>query len=179
MREIIERAARRGTRRGLDTALGLGVATGMRTFVGAAVLATGLHEPGGRAAALRRRLPFRSGPGPLEAALRRGDVRHGLQALAASELVADKLPGIPDRTRVGPLVARALVGAALGWAVARSDVRPVAALAAGCGAIAGAFAGNRARRLLTTRAGLPDLAVAVVEDAAAVALASAAVRRRR
>jgi hypothetical protein len=179
MREMIERTARRGSRRGLDVAIGLGVATGMRTFLGAAVLATELHEAGGRAAALLRRLPFRSGPGPLESALRRDHVRHGLQALAASELVADKLPGIPDRTGVGPLAARALVGAALGWAVARSDVRPVAALAAGCGAIVGAFAGNRARRLLTARVGLPDFAVAVVEDAAAIALASAAVRRRR
>jgi hypothetical protein len=179
MREIIERAARRGTRRGLDVAVGLGAATGMRTFIGAAVLATRLHESDGRAAALRRRLPFRSGPGAVESALRRADVRHGLQAFAVSELVADKLPGIPDRTGAGPLAARALVGAALGWAVARSDVRPVAALAGGCAAIVAAFAGNRMRRALSARVGLPDLAGAVVEDAAAIALASAAVRRGR
>ncbi len=110
-------------------------------------------------------------------------------ALAVGELIGDKLPKTPPRTDTFPLLARmafaAGCAAALTFAVAKggeaappgvtsigsitstASVTSMAAIAA-VGALAGAFAGFLARRSLTKQAGLPDLPVALVEDALAI-----------
>ena len=105
-------------------------------------------------------------------------VRGLLRAAAAGEMIVDKLPVVPDRTDPGPLVGRALLGAGSAAVLARSRRETPArgALLGGVGAVAGAFAGFHLRRALTRRAGLPDLAVAVCEDAIAVAAARLACR---
>lgn len=113
-------------------------------------------------------------------------VRKVLHAAAAGEMVADKLPGMPSRLEPGPLVARFMIGALAGGILAGrhraatvGSVVPVSAVLSGAvlggaGALAGAFAGYHARRALTHGAGLPDLAVAVSEDAIAIAAARGA-----
>ncbi len=89
---------------------------------------------------------------------------------ALGELVADKLPFIPSRTQVGPLIVRiisgALCGGALGVGAGAAWMGP--ALLGAVGGVAGTFAGYHARHALVTRANLPDLPVALLEDLVAV-----------
>lgn len=93
-----------------------------------------------------------------------------LTALACAELIADKLPFIPSRLAPGPLTGRILAGGLCGAVLcAAAHQSPAAgALAGGMGGVAGAFAGYHVRRELVTRLGLPDVAVALIEDVVAV-----------
>jgi uncharacterized membrane protein len=96
------------------------------------------------------------------------------------EVVGDKLPIVPDRTRSGPFTGRVAVGALVGAAVYQDADRPVA-----YGAVVGAMAAAastpalaRARAALGRRTRLPDRVWGVVEDALALALGLLAVRSR-
>jgi uncharacterized membrane protein len=91
--------------------------------------------------------------------------------LALFELVNDKLPNTPARTALPGLSARMLTGAFGGAALAVSAGGSVviAALVGIIGALAGTFGGYNLRHALVSRAHLPDLAVALVEDGIAVA----------
>jgi uncharacterized membrane protein len=102
-----------------------------------------------------------------------------LTAFAAAELVADKLPFIPSRLDPGPLGTRAVSGglcAAVCCAAAHQSL-VVGAVAGALGGLAGAFAGHRARRTLTHTAKLPDVPVALAEDAVAIGVALLVVSR--
>jgi uncharacterized membrane protein len=90
--------------------------------------------------------------------------------LAVGELIGDKLPKTPSRIGAFPLVGRLVFGAGSGAALA---VIGGAALVLGgvlgaVGAVVGAYAGYFVRRALTTRTGLPDLPVALLEDVLAL-----------
>jgi uncharacterized membrane protein len=104
-----------------------------------------------------------------------------LVVAAVGELVADKLPNIPSRL-TPPIFAGRLVSGALGGAILcyRQQRDPVAVTAAAVvGAAAGAAAawgGVNWRRFATSTFG-GDLPGALVEDAAAIGLARAAVAR--
>jgi uncharacterized membrane protein len=113
----------------------LGVASGARCFAGAAALA--LHG--------RPESPW---------------ARGALLAVAAGEVVGDKLPSAPPRRELPSLVGRVVCGAASGAAV---DGRRGAILGAAF-ALAGTYATERARAVLVERTGLPDPVVAVAED---------------
>lgn len=91
--------------------------------------------------------------------------------LAIVELVADKLPSTPARTAPLGLTARIALGGACGVAIATSAGISTlfAAAVASIGAVVGAFAGYRIRRVIVSQTGLPDLAVALAEDAIAIA----------
>lgn len=105
--------------------------------------------------------------------------------LAVGELIGDKLPQIPNRTDIGPLIARMVFGGLCGWALATNGHAAVAAgVACGAvGAIVGAFAGFYARRAITRRGtgvpgdgsssrgwrGVKDFPVALIEDIVAIA----------
>ena len=94
-----------------------------------------------------------------------------LTLLAAVELVADKVPGIPDRTSPPGLIARVLSGGFTGMCVAASGAQgilPGAALGA-AGGVVGAFAGYSARTGIVKALGTQDIYVALVEDLIAVA----------
>jgi uncharacterized membrane protein len=138
-------AARRLGRAGL-----VGVACGMRTFMGPAALAA------------RGRFG-------------RGLARAALVAAAVGEAVGDKTPLVPPRTSPPPLAGRIVSGALTGAAVAGVAGAAVGAL----GAAGGAFGGQRARSGLGRLTGLPDALFAVVEDGAAVAAAALATRDPR
>jgi uncharacterized membrane protein len=86
--------------------------------------------------------------------------------LAAFELVADKMPWIPNRTTTMSLAARGVMGALTGACVAAAGGQ-WASIGAACGivgAVAGAFAGYHARKRSVAALGVPDIYVAVVED---------------
>lgn len=89
-----------------------------------------------------------------------------LTLLALFELVNDKLPRTPARTAALGLIARILMGAFCGSALAVSAGGSlfVAAVAGIIGALAGTFGGYNIRHALVTRAHLRDFAVALVED---------------
>jgi uncharacterized membrane protein len=126
----------------------LGVATGMRSFLPLAVLSVTRSN-------------------------RRG-LRALLVPLAASELVADKLPRMGSRLAPGPLTAR-VVAAGIGtcWLVPSRNPAPLV-LAGAAGALAGAFLGHRARTRLPAATGTPDLPWAALEDATAATLVGTA-----
>jgi uncharacterized membrane protein len=99
--------------------------------------------------------------------------RYALLAAAAAELVADKLPIIPSRTRPGPFIGRILIGGLGGAAVAAGLGQPLAvsAVAGATGAVAGTLGGYRARTGLVRALKVPDYVVALAEDAVAVGVA--------
>ena len=91
--------------------------------------------------------------------------------LAAFELVADKMPWIPDRITTMSLVARGVMGALTGACVAAAGGQG-AGIGAACGiagGIAGAFVGYHARMRSAKALGMPDIYVALVEDLICVA----------
>jgi uncharacterized membrane protein len=133
-----------GTRR----AAVLGTVTGARTFLAPAALA------------LRGRL---------------GDGRAGkvaklaLPALAAGELVADKLPMAPPRVEGPGLVGRVLSGAFSG----RVSAGPRGARVGAVFALAATYPSQVLRAQIVTRTPLPDIACAVPDDLLGIALAAA------
>jgi uncharacterized membrane protein len=97
-----------------------------------------------------------------------------LTALAAGELIADKLPFAPSRLKPAPLTGRILSGGLCGavlWAAAQQSMIG-GAIAGALGGAAGSFAGYAARRHLTATRRLPDLPVALLEDVIAIGLAT-------
>ncbi len=90
--------------------------------------------------------------------------------LALGELIADKLPMTPSRLSAGPLLARVVTAAfsAIAIAIAMRQSVIVASIAGVLGAVGGAFGGYYARHSLVRRFGLPDFAIALIEDLIAV-----------
>ena len=87
--------------------------------------------------------------------------------LALGEMLADKLPFIPNRTQAGPLIARAVSGAVSGAAFSKGQKRSaifgaLCGVAAAIGATYGAF---KLRQMADQRLHIPDTVVAVAEDA--------------
>jgi uncharacterized membrane protein len=91
--------------------------------------------------------------------------------LGIIELVVDKLPNTPSRTAPVGLIARIVLGGASGVALATGAgvSVSVAGVIASIGAIAGAFTGYHIRRAVVLKARVPDLVVAIAEDAIAIA----------
>ncbi len=148
-------------------ALALGFATGLRSFVAPAALAWGVHF--GWLSLDGTWLQFLHSPVALAL----------LTLCAVGELIGDKLPIIPARITAGPLGFRIVAGAVAGagLALAHGGAVWLPIFAGIAGALAGAFGGYFARRYLTRHAKLPDLPVALLEDALALGLAFFAVTR--
>jgi uncharacterized membrane protein len=91
--------------------------------------------------------------------------------LALGELVIDKLPSTPNRTRVVGLIGRSMLGVLSGAAVAESGAQSIAlgAVLGAAGAIAGAFTGYEVRTRLVRVLKVPDFVIALFEDAVAIA----------
>jgi len=87
-------------------------------------------------------------------------------AMALGEIIADKLPFIPARTKAGPLVARAVSGGFSGAAIAASKKRSrwLGALCGAAGAIGATYAFYHLRRAATENLNVPNPVAAVVED---------------
>ncbi len=90
---------------------------------------------------------------------------NALAALALGEIIADKLPFIPNRTSAAPLLGRLIGGGICGAAICASHHEDpwAGALVGGLAAIGAAYGGYELRRY-AARKGKPDLAVAAIED---------------
>jgi uncharacterized membrane protein len=90
---------------------------------------------------------------------------------AIGELIADKLPKTPKRTAPAPLIFRLVMGALCGVVLAAAGhaAMGLGIVFGAIGALIGSFGGYLVRHALTSRAGLPDFPVALVEDLIAVA----------
>lgn len=150
----------------MERSAALGVAAGLRSMAAPAALSRHLSSdpvvPHGR----------------IDDLLSRPQAPRVLGLLSAAEHVADKLPFIPARTDPAPLGGRIAAGALCGYVVARraGESAVLGAAVGALAAVAATFAGYHLRRALTRDAGLPDTAVAIAEDVAAVAIAEAAAR---
>ena len=153
----------------LSRVLLLGAVAGMRSQLPIALL--GLESARGRFDPGRSRLARRlATPGGVAAAV----------LASVGELVGDKLPVIPDRTRAGPFTGRVAIGTLVGAAVYRDADQPAAygAVVGSVAAAASTLALARALTALGRRTRLPDWAWGVVEDALALTLGLLAVRSR-
>jgi uncharacterized membrane protein len=90
--------------------------------------------------------------------------------LAAIELVADKLPTAPARTKPTGLIARIILGGLSGASIAVAGMQsiPFGAILGAAGGIAGAFGGYQVRMRIVKALKVPDLFVALLEDAVAI-----------
>jgi uncharacterized membrane protein len=93
-----------------------------------------------------------------------------LTALMLAELVADKLPNTPSRTRPGPFIARIVTGGLAGAALTAGTGGSflAGAVLGALGAAAGTLGGYAARAGLVRALGVPDYVVALSEDVVAV-----------
>src|ERR1700687_856715 len=137
-------------------AVGIGVVAGLRTLTAPALLAW----------AVKRRW-IHLGNSPF-ARIISAKASKQITDLALSELIADKLPSTPSRLNAWPLASRIVSGVVCGATIYGAMERTLAEGAAlgGAGAIAGAFAGYHMRKRLSRE--IPDLEVAVLEDALAI-----------
>jgi uncharacterized membrane protein len=137
-------------------AAGLGAIAGLRTFSAPALLSRQMSRSD-RIEGVTSRLGS-----PTVATV--------LGVLAVGEILADKMPWMPNRTDPPGLIARASSGAFVGATICRAKGRSTVAgaLIGGVAAIAAAFAGYHLRRTATRELGLPDMFVAVIEDTVAV-----------
>ncbi len=89
---------------------------------------------------------------------------------AVVELVADQLPSAPRRTDPPGLIARIVLGALCGAALAVSGEQSMAIGAAwgAAGGVAGAFGGYEVRTRLVKALKVPDFVIATLEDAVAI-----------
>ena len=143
---------------GSMSSVSLGAATGLRSQLGVASVVA------------------RSDPS-LPSMFRHPWIRGLVLAAAAGELVVDKLPGTPSRLAprgIVPLLALGALAASLSAQTRQASWLPAAALGASSAAIA-ARLGHDARARLARHA--PDLAVALAEDAIALAAAAAGASR--
>jgi uncharacterized membrane protein len=93
-------------------------------------------------------------------------VSRGLRLLEIGEMFVDKLPITPSRTSPLPLLGRMASGGIVGAALFASENRRVAVggTLGAATAVAAAYAGERLRLQAAQKLGLPDPAVALLED---------------
>ncbi len=144
----------------LALAAGLGIVAGMRSMAAPALLA--------------RHTPPRLARGPVSRLLAGKATTGILGIMAVGEMIADKLPFMPNRTDAPALAGRALMGAACGVAVAElwKGSRIGGGLMGAAGAVASSYAFFHLRRMADKDLGLPDTLVAVAEDAVVLAAGS-------
>lgn len=95
-----------------------------------------------------------------------------LQLLAAGEMVADKIPGMPARTALPSLLGRSMSGALSGAALCAAYKQPVMAGAA-IGAVSAAIAAYGSfhlRRWIGQALHVPDPLVGAIEDAVIIGM---------
>jgi uncharacterized membrane protein len=139
-------------------AFGIGLVTGLRSMTGPALVCWAAH------------LGWLNLGGSRLAFMESTVATYGFSAAALGELIADKLPFIPNRTSPGPLFGRIVLGALSGGAlcVAASYSSAVGTILGGVGGVIGAFAGYQARAVWVKTSRLPDWVIALLEDLVAV-----------
>jgi uncharacterized membrane protein len=137
-------------------AVGIGVVAGLRPMTALAAVAWAVKR--GR---------IRLGPSPF-ARIISASASKRIAEFAVDELIADKLPFTPGRLKAAPFILRIVSGAICGVAIRGTTKRPLAegAVLGGLGALGGAITGYHVRQKLNRD--MPDVAVALLEDALAV-----------
>jgi uncharacterized membrane protein len=137
-------------------ALGLGAVAGMRSLSAPAILS---NELSSTPTDVLQGSPLRH--------LQSSAVSTGLNLLAASEMVADKVPGVPDRTDLASLLMRTASGALVGAAVftAGQDSPIKGAILGGLAALAATYGFFYLRTSLGKNTEVSDVALGLVEDA--------------
>ncbi|MCA1733565.1 MAG: DUF4126 family protein [Acidobacteria bacterium] len=141
--------------------IALGAMAGMRSMSAPAAVSRQLS---------RRR--FHWPRGKVESLLSEESASNLLLAAAAAEMLADKLPFVPNRIRLLPLAGRAAGGAVAGWALGRRDSRVVLASVGAATAIATAFVTFYLRTTIVKRSRIPDTLLGLAEDAVVLAIAN-------
>lgn len=136
----------------------LGFANGLRTLTPVAVLCWGAHFHWYSLA----HTPFSFLAHPVSLII--------FTVLAVGELIGDKLPKTPSRLSPPGLIGRLVFGAGSGAALAAigGAVLVLGGVLGAVGAIVGAYGGYFVRRTITSRGGVPDLPIALVEDLVAI-----------
>jgi uncharacterized membrane protein len=139
-------------------AFGIGVVTGLRSMTGPAVVCWAAHL--GWLKLEESRLALMGST----------VATYAFSAFAIGELIADKLPFIPNRTSPGPLFGRIVLGALCGATLCAAGGYSLAvgSILGGLGGVVGAFGGYQARKRLVAKLGCPDWVIAVLEDVVAV-----------
>ena len=137
----------------------IGVIAGLRALTAPAVVAWALHR--GWLDVQHTSLAFMGSTAAVVA----------FTVLALAELVGDKLPSTPSRTKPPGLIARIVLGGLSGAVVAASGSQSamLGAILGAAGGIAGTFAGYKARTHLVRQFKVPDFVIACLEDAVAIA----------
>ena len=153
-------------RAALSRASEFGIAAGLRSMTGPALLSQHLSER-----------PMWELDSPAERMLAHPAAQILLGLGALGELVGDKLPGTPSRLEPRSLAFRAICGAIGGGVLMQRARKPplLGAALGALGAVGGASAGYHMRQAIT-RQGVPDAAVALVEDLLTIAVAQRAIR---
>lgn len=101
-----------------------------------------------------------------------------LDVMAIGEWAADKLPNTPSRLSPPSLAVRAVSGALVGGALFAQKRKPTAAgaIVGGLAAVAATYAFYHLRQTVDKKTGLPDPAIALVEDAIAAGIGNLALR---
>ena len=136
-------------------AFGLGVVIGMRALVGPALLSRKLV----------RTVPVKEPTKPIHY-MAQPPVAIGLEVLAGTEILTDKLPGVPDRTIPFQFGGRILSGGSCGAVLSEVEGESIllGSVAGGIGAVAGTLVFFNLRQWLHHGVGLPDPLVALAED---------------
>jgi uncharacterized membrane protein len=90
--------------------------------------------------------------------------------LALLEMYADQLPTTPSRLKPPGLISRIVTGGLSGGCLAAAEVQSIAlgCVLGAAGGVVGAFAGYYARTGLVKALKVPDLPIALLEDAVAI-----------
>lgn len=139
-------------------AFAIGIVSGMRSLTGPAVAAWAAHRNWLNLAGSR--LAFMGSSAAIII----------FTVLAVVELIADKLPRTPSRTAPPGLIARFVCGALSGACVGVSagQAPTMGAILGAAGGLAGAFAGYQWRTGLVKALKVPDIVIALLEDAIAI-----------
>lgn len=148
----------------LRQTLALGAMAGMRSMTAPATISHALAKNKSNALAGS---PLRFLQSPTVAKV--------LKGVAISEMAADKLPGMPDRTAPPILGGRILAGALVGAASYKSknDNMLVGALIGSGMAVAATYGALYLRKALGRTTGLPDTVWGIVEDSLVLKSAAA------
>ena len=104
-----------------------------------------------------------------------------LSLFALGELIVDKLPKTPSRKAPPGFIARVVLGTFSGCALLMGIGQPaIVGAVLGCaGAIAGTLGGYEARTRLVRALNLPDIVIALLEDAIAIVVGLFVVHHNR
>ena len=136
-------------------AFGLGIVIGMRALVGPALLSRKLV----------RTVPVKQPTKPIHY-MAQPPVNIALEVLAGTEILTDKLPGVPNRTIPFQFGGRIVSGGSCGAVLSEVEGQSVlvGSIAGGVGAVVGTLAFFNLRQWLHYEVGLPDPLVALAED---------------